>query len=39
LAHPRGELCRDRSGFPQGLAKARETAARRPILQTAKHQA
>jgi hypothetical protein len=29
----------DRSGFPQGLAKAREIASRRPIQQTAKHHA
>jgi hypothetical protein len=30
---------RDRSGYPQGLAKAREIASRRPVQQTAKHHA
>ena len=30
---------RDRSGFPQGIAKAREIAMRRPVQQTAKQDA
>jgi hypothetical protein len=30
---------RDRSGFPQGLAKAREVSSRRPMQQTAKQHA